>query len=308
MPRLKSAANPAGPISGPISGLDAGRRNSAAPGCDAHTMDVAQAFGSPGLPPWSLAAPSCVLPADVGTNCAALASHFPELGLCFFETAACLAYTEADLPQALSALPVRWHLHLPLDLPWDLPGDQGPPAVAQTILALAEKVAGLAPWAYVLHPPKDAEHLRRDAPEQLRCLALALKDRGIRPETLLVENIQGRDLEILWPVVRELGLGVCLDLGHMLEHGQEDFLDLPELWAHARMLHLNAPDQARPGRHASLGSLDAAGRAILGRMLTAFAPGGTVVLELFSPRELFDSLRFVSGFWAGASGREEDTA
>lgn len=295
MPRLKSTANPAGPISGPISGLDAGRRDSAGPGRDAHALAVSQAFGGNRLPPWSLAAPSCVLPADVGTNCAALAPHFPELGLCFFETGACLAYTETDLPQALNALPVRWHLHLPLDLPWD----QGPPAVAQAVLALAEKVAGLAPWAYVVHPPEDAG--------QLHALTLALAARGIRPEELLVENIQGRDLEVLWPVVRELGLGVCLDLGHMLERGQEGLLDLPDLWAHTRMLHLNAPDRARPGRHASLCSLDAAGRAILGRMLTAFAPGGTVVLELFSPRELFDSLRFVSGFWAGLNG-EEDTA
>jgi len=79
-----------------------------------------------------------VLPADVGTNCTALARHFPELGLCFFETEACLAYTEADLPEGLRALPVRWHMHLPLDLPWGLPGDQGFMPVAEAILALAD--------------------------------------------------------------------------------------------------------------------------------------------------------------------------
>jgi hypothetical protein len=300
MPALKNAANPRGPL----PKAKAGRRDSAGPGLGGHALDISQAFGGAGLPPWTLAAPSCVLPADVGTNCAALARHFPELGLCFFETEACLAYGEADLPPGLDALPVRWHLHLPLDLPWE----RGPLAVAETILALAEKVAGLAPWAYVLHPPEE--------PEQLSALALALAQRPgrtIRPEALLVENIQGRDLARMWPTVRGLGLGVCLDLGHMLERGQEDFLNLPGLWAQTRMLHLNAPDRARPGRHAALDSLDAAGRALLGQMLSAFAPGGTVVLELFSPRELFDSLRFVEGFWADLSrykedGREEDTA
>lgn len=256
---------------------------------------AARACGCAGLlPPWSLAAPSCVLPADVGTNCAALARHFPELGLCFFETQACLAYGEADLPPGLNGLPVRWHVHLPLDLPWDL----GPKAVAKIILALAEKVAGLAPWAYVLHPPPE--------PGQLGDLAIALAGRGLRPEALLVENIQGRDLARMWPVVRELNLGACLDLGHMLERGQEEFLDLPGLWAHTRMLHLNAPDPARPGRHAELDSLDAAGRALLGRMLSAFAPGGTVVLELFSPQELFGSLRFIEGFCTAMNERKED--
>ena len=74
------------------------------------------------------------------------------------------------------------------------------------------------------------------------------------------------------------------------------------------MLHLNAPDPAKSGRHAALDQLDAAGQALLGRMLKAFAPGGSVVLELFSPGELFDSLRFVSGFWAGLCARTKETA
>ena len=304
MPTMKSAANPAGPVRGPESRPETDHRNPAGADFERHALDVRQAFGSAYPPPWSLAAPSCVLPADVGTNCAALARHFPELGLCFFETGACLAYTGADLPKSLDALPVRWHMHLPLDLPWD----NGPQAVAGIILALAAKVAGLAPWAYVLHPPGEADELRMNGAEQLRCLALALAQGGLNPKALLVENIQGRDLEAMWPVVRELGLGVCLDLGHMLERGQEEFLDLPGLWAHTRMLHLNAPDPAKPGRHAALDRLDPAGRALLGRMLGAFAPGGSVVLELFSPGELFDSLRFVSGFWAGLSARAKETA
>lgn len=293
MPVLKNAANPPEASSGP----EKGRRTPGAAILAGHGPDAPQAFSNAGLPPWSLAAPSCVWPADLGTNCAALARHFPEIGLCFFETAACLAYGEADLPPGLAGLPLRWHLHLPLDLPWDL----GAPAVAEIILALAEKVAGLAPWAYVLHPPP--EPLHADGPEQLEALALALAQGGLGPETLLVENIAGRDLERMWPVVRKLNLGVCLDLGHLLTHGQQEFLDLPGLWAQTRMLHLNAPDPARPGRHAALTTLDAAGHALLGRMLAAFAPGGTVVLELFSPHELFASLRFLEGFRAEMAGR-----
>lgn len=292
MPEMKSAAN----LDGAAPGPPPGRRNSAAAELAALALDVPQAFSGAASPPWSLAAPSCVLPADVGRNCTALAPFFPELGLCFFETAACLAYGEADLPRSLAALPVRWHLHLPLDLPWG----EGTPAVAGVILALAEKVAELAPWAYVLHPPRQ--------PETLRDLALALAAGGLPPGSLLVENIQGRDLERMWPVVRELDLGACLDLGHMLEHGQQDFLDLPGLWAHARMLHLNAPDTARPVRHAPLDRLDDAGRAVLGRMLSSFAPGGSVLLELFSPRELFDSLRYLSGYWAGLGASHKESA
>lgn len=261
----------------------------------ARHLGVKEAFGDAGdSPPWRVAAPSFVLPAGVYENCLALAPLFPEIGLCFFESGACLDYGESDLPPELGRLPVDWHMHLPLDLPWAA----GPQAVADVIAALAGKVAGLGPWAYVLHPPQ--------TPGELHALGMELSDRGFAPQRLLVENIQGDDLARLWPSVCELGLGVCLDLGHMLERGQEAFLDLPGLWERTRMLHLNAPDPLRPGRHAPLAALDGAGRALLRRMLARFAPGGTALLELFNPADLFDSLRFLADFQASEAATHRE--
>jgi len=234
--------------------------------------------------PWRLAAPSCVLPAGVAENCARLAGEYEEIALAFFETDACLAYTEADLPRALADLPLRYSMHLPLDLPWN----EGVDRVAEIILELARLAGFLRPWAYVLHPP--------ETPAELAALAGRLERGGIAPGQVLVENIRGRDLAALWPAVRGLDLGVCLDLGHMLLHGQEDFLDLPGLSGHTRMVHLNALDPAKYGRHASLRTLDAAGRALMGRLVAALPPGGSLVLELFNERELRDSRGYLSEF------------
>lgn len=229
--------------------------------------------------PWVLAAPSCVLPAGVAENCASLAPDYSEIALAFFETEACLAYTGEDLPPGLAQLPVSWHMHLPLDLPWEA----GARRVAEVVLQLRQRAEHLAPSAFVLHPPRESA--------QLAELARLLDTGGLPPESLLVENIQGRDLALHWPVIEAEGLGVCLDLGHMLVHGQEDFLDLPGLAPRLRMVHLNAPDPQKPARHASLSLLDARGQALMLRLLEGLAPGGVVVLELFNPDALSDSLR-----------------
>jgi len=243
--------------------------------------------------PWVLAAPSCVLPAGVAENCTFLAPHVDEIALAFFETEACLAYTETDLPPGLAQLPVSWHMHLPLDLPWEA----GTAQVAAVVLGLKARAAHLAPGRFVLHPPRE--------PQALAELTAALAAGGVAPGQLLVENIAGRDLALLWPAICALGLGVCLDLGHMLVHGQQDFLALPGMFERTRMLHLNAPDPQKPARHAPLDLLDGEGRALCGQLLQNFAPDGVLVLELFGQQALFDSLRFLRAFHARqGAGRE----
>jgi hypothetical protein len=246
--------------------------------------------------PWTIAAPSCVLPAGVAENCTFLAPRFDEIGLAFFETGPCLAYTRQDLPDELAGLPVSWHVHLPLDLPWTQDGTGGAERVAGVILALARKVEHLSPGAFVLHPPQ--------SPKALARLAELLEAGGLEPERLLVENIQGRDLEDLWPAICGSGLGVCLDLGHLLAHGQEDFLALPGLSARLAMVHLNAPDPRKPARHAALSLLDGHGQGIMREMLALLDPSGVVMLELFGEAALAESLRVLRGRTGTAGGEK----
>lgn len=256
--------------------------------------------------PWRLAAPSCVLPAPVAENCTFLAPRFDEIGLAFFETEACLAYTGQDVPPGLADLPVSWHVHLPLDLPWAA----GVERVAEAVLGLARKVEHLSPGGFVLHPPGQASELGASEPgaqelTRLARLAGLLERGGIAPRSLLLENIAGRDLDELWPVITDLDLGVCLDLGHMLVHGQEDFLGLPGLAGRLGMVHLNAPDPKKPSRHASLALLDAHGRELMRRMLGLLGQGGVVMLELFDEAALSESLRVLHAEFHRHFGREE---
>ncbi|MFH1914155.1 MAG: cobamide remodeling phosphodiesterase CbiR [Pseudomonadota bacterium] len=224
--------------------------------------------------PFTLAAPSFVIPAGVAENARFLADHYAEISLLFFETRACLAYTDADLPPHLAGLPVDWHVHLPLDLPWE----RGPDAAWEAIARLMDKAAFLRPWAWVLHPPA--------APGLLADLAGRLRRHAIDPADVLLENVAESDLCALWAEARAEGFSACLDLGHILAHDQHAVLDLPGVWEATRMLHVCAPGPG--GRHLSLTRLDDAGRALLEFLYARFT-GRTVTLEVFDKTGLFES-------------------
>ena len=116
-----------------------------------------------------IAAPSFVIAANVADNAVFLAHKVDEVGLCLFETRACLDYGPDDLPAALAHLPLRWHAHLPVDLPWPASATAGAtrPAreAARLALAVLDRVYALVPrmtlQAAVLHPPEGSPALQR---------------------------------------------------------------------------------------------------------------------------------------------------
>lgn len=228
--------------------------------------------------PFTVAAPSFVLPAGVAENARFLADRFPEIGLLLFESEACLAYTDQDLPPDLAALPVTWHVHLPLDLPWE----QGLDAGWAVIARLMDKTALLAPRHWVLHPPP--------VPGMLAGLADRFRAAGIAPKDVLLENVAGNDLTEVWEEARQSGFSTCLDLGHVLAYDQRATLTLPGLWDTVRMLHVYAPDG---GRHTGLSRLDEAGQGLLRQVLDLFE-GDTLTLEVFDEKELFRSLELLA--------------
>lgn len=86
-----------------------------------------------------IAAPSWVRPASLAENCRFLAGRVDEAGLLFFDARSSLAYGDDDMPPELAALPLAYHVHLPLDLPWHDPG-----AAAEICHRLLKRCAFLA--------------------------------------------------------------------------------------------------------------------------------------------------------------------
>ncbi len=241
---------------------------------------------------WRLSAPSWVRPGTAAENCRFLAPHFPDIGLYFLETKACLAYTAEDIPEKTPGL--SFHMHLPLDLPWE----RGPDRAHADVEALVELVRELAPWGFVLHHPGDSDALAQ--------FVALWRKAGRDSRDLLLENTEGVSGRELLRAAKALDAGLCLDLGHLQAFGREEILDAPDVFLRTRMLHVYAPwdmarreDRKRMGnghRHRSLAALDRTGRGLLRRLLENVPRDAAVVFEVFSEKELRSSLAAFAGF------------
>lgn len=221
-----------------------------------------------------LAAPSCVLPAHIAPNCEALASEVREIGLMLLETSGCLAYSSEDLPASLTKMGLTFHAHLPVDLPWQ----SGVAHVKSVLCALYDKVAFLKPWGYVLHPPELA---------YLASLCTAEPERAC---LLCLENTHAGDLVELWPLIREYGLGVCLDVGHLVSYRQWNMLKLPGFFEHVRIMHVYGGEEK--SGHLGLEHCDP---VLLNDLLLAGCPR-VLVVELFSWDTWIQSLRLLQSW------------
>ncbi|MFW5499687.1 MULTISPECIES: cobamide remodeling phosphodiesterase CbiR [unclassified Maridesulfovibrio] len=235
---------------------------------------------------FQLSSPSWVIPGTIFENCRFLTGKVDEIALLFFETESCLAYTKADLPKELIDTGLTFHIHHPLDLPWEKGGGR----VAEIVLALNEKAEHLNPTAHVVHPPSAGT----EAAGLIREFAAVVSRSGINPETVLFENIKENSLLGLSGVIADCGMKICLDLGHILAYAQHDLLRDPGFEGQVSMLHLNAPGPK--GRHLGLEHLSSDGVETLDVLFKMLGKGGTVTIEVFEEKSFFKSLQLLSDY------------
>ena len=231
-----------------------------------------------------IGAPSFVMPANVADNARFLAGRVDEVALCLFEARSCLAYDDEDLPPALADLPLSWHVHLPVDLPWPRKKDAEAVRVAvELALRVFDRVAWLKPWGAGLHAPKGSPVLQRFI---LRQAAACWQRRSKIP--LLLENTDICDIAGLgrgFPA--DHGLGFCLDVGHLMGYAQNALWasPLPET---AALVHWSAP--GTQDQHLALHRFTAA-QQHLARQLAGRLPGNCRhLLEIFRWQGVEESL------------------
>ncbi len=261
-----------------------------------------------------LAAPSWVRPGSLAENCAWLAGKVHEVGLLFLESRACLAYDQADLPPWLAALPLRWHVHLPVDLPWTA-GPEGPSRAAEICLALLDKLDFLGLRRAVLHPPPAGSEILQPC---LDDFVAAWQAAGRASRDLLLENLPetatARDWEELVEAVRRLDCSFCFDFGHFLLHngsadsrpGQEVGRGIMDLLPD--ILHVTGLFHCCTAAHRPLTQLSAPEReacADICRQALALSPADAVfMLELFRWEDIEASLPLLQSWLEqGEAGR-----
>ena len=210
-----------------------------------------QTGGAPELSfPW--AAPSWVKPGTAAENARFLAGRVPEIGLCMFEAESSARMPETELPRGLADLPLRWHAHLPSDLP----GQRDLAAGAGAALAQGARAAelALAAWrrAAFLHPRLGVLHLPAPGGEGgsraawLEAFFRVWRSAGENPRDIALENVRGAPFGLPGAPEGADEAALCLDMAHTLAYGQEGDSMRPDILARVRLLHWSAPGPAGP--------------------------------------------------------------
>lgn len=240
-----------------------------------------------------LGSTSYVYPADLLTNVRRLAGRVKDVELVLFEVEGASNLpgpeTVAGLQEVAHRRGISYTVHLPTDLQLGAEGKTWAPSVEKA-LRFIRTTRPLNPWAYIVHlNPDGARSQARWAERCVEALTVLAEEAG-GPDLLAVENLENCPLERLVPVLEEVPVSLCLDVGHLWLTGADP---LPAMKAHlgrTRVVHLHGVNQQD---HESLSwvSEDAL-RAVLGEMVRQ-RYGGVVTLEVFSASDFSSSWKRV---------------
>lgn len=251
--------------------------------------------------PFKLATTSFIYRDSYAPNVARLAPFFDEIELLFFES------SDLDLPAAaeieqLKALAhvhgITYNVHLPTDVCLSDPVEEHRELAIEAIGRVIEAVKSLSPASYTLHirPPSGSfssgqvERLRASTAKAVETISRRTE---ISPSILCVENLED-PFSFAESIIEDLGLGVCLDIGHLV-HFRHDLEATVSRWLpRASVIHLHGASQGRD--HQALSAMDT---GFLKSLMGFFkeCAGKTVCLEVFSLEALLPSLDVFEAAW-----------
>jgi adenosylcobalamin phosphodiesterase len=260
--------------------------------------------------PFRIGSPSFIYPADYVPNVKRLGPYLDEIELLLFESAYDGALPSADTVRDLALLAgdldLTYNVHLPTDV---FLGDEDHTVrqtAIDTLLRVIDLTAPLAPTTTTLHlmpsPDAGASSGLGSWQDRLRGSLEKLVSTGADPGKISVETL---DYPFAWVdgIVADLGLSVCMDLGHLLVHGY----DMPSLFDRHRdrvtIVHLHGVVGKQD--HLALDRTHPDALAGIMGVLRGFA--GTVSMEVFSFDTLVASLACLEALFSCSEGHDQRT-
>jgi sugar phosphate isomerase/epimerase len=199
--------------------------------------------------PFRLGTTSYIIADDIVPNVRYLAGQVQDVELVLFEVDdgpnnLPSAADIAELAALAQANDLTYTVHLPLDLRLGDDGDEGHQSLVKARKVI-ERTRPLEPWAYVLHldgrDVKDnvsASNLQRWQEHSARALRLAAEWAG-GPERLAVENLERYPLDFILPVIDNVPVSRCIDIGHLWLDGHDPVPYLQAALPRTRVIHLH---------------------------------------------------------------------
>ncbi len=251
---------------------------------------------------YRLGSTSYVWPADIVPNVRRLGPLVDDVELVLFEVEDYsnlpATATVAELNELSQAHDLTYTVHLPLDLTL-----AHPPSLekADKVIACTQD---LAPWAYVLHldgkrieSSPEEEVLARWLEEARRVLD-HLSERVGEASRLCVENLENYAPEHLLPLLEQVPVGLCVDVGHLWLTGRDPLPFLSEHLDRTRVIHVHGIGERA---HQSLLHQGAEQVAAVLDLLRERRYGGVVTLEVFGRADFFSSRALIAEL---VNGRE----
>lgn len=252
-----------------------------------------------GTLPFRVGATSFIYRDDVLPNVRKLAALVDDVEIVIYEYNERSPLPDAGVLAELQTLAVvddlTYTVHLPLDLTLAAPDAASRDWSVATASEVMAATACLRPWAWVVHAepapsaPDDWAGWRRAAGESLQRLGEAAAALVGDAGRLCVENLESAPPELPLALAEQLGIGACLDVGHLFKSGLDATPHLDAGLARTRVVHLHGWNGTSD--HVSLAALPHETLTAVVERLWRPPYAGVVTLEVFSEEDLIDSWR-----------------
>lgn len=245
--------------------------------------------------PFRLATTSYIYPDEIVPNVTRLAPSFEEIELVLFES------EDESLPDdvqisglmRLSQLyRVGFNVHLPIDISLGDEREEARLKGISIVKKVMERTAPLYPSVYTLHldlrEARDVESWRRRVFQSLEGILEGWDD----PNRISIETLD-YPFEWIEDIVREFGFSICLDIGHILCHGQSLNRYFEKYLSNTSIVHLHGFENGRD--HLGIDRLREKTIDLILSQLQNYT--GILSIEVFSFRDLKSSLEVLERRW-----------
>jgi sugar phosphate isomerase/epimerase len=243
--------------------------------------------------PFSLATTSFIYADDYAPNVRLLGPFVDEIELLLFESGSVPSReTVRDLAGLSREHAVGYNVHLPSDASIGHGDPRRRECAVASLLRVFERVSPLSPSTLTLHipwegpsRPPEGFHPWKDRVRQSLADLIPAVD---HPARISVETLD-YPLEWIEDIIMDLGLAVCMDVGHLLLQGHDTQGFFNRFKPRVSIIHLHGVDDGRD--HLPLDRLPQPAADSVLRVLSEFK--GIVSLEVFAFDALEISLKWL---------------
>ncbi|MCA9979130.1 MAG: sugar phosphate isomerase/epimerase [Anaerolineales bacterium] len=239
---------------------------------------------------------SYIVPDDLVANARYLAGRVEDMQLVLFDVpdGPCNYPTPnevTELGRIAAESGLSYTVHLPLDVRWSENGRHPSLVAAKQVIDLTQS---LQPWAYVLHldgrierePGTTLAELQQWQANSVRALEL-LADWVGGPELLAVENLEGYPLDFIMPVLAQISVNRCVDVGHLWLDGHDPVPYLQKALPRTRVIHIHGLQERD---HLSLAHMSPEQIERVLAVLRQANYDGVLTLEIFGENDFHSSI------------------